>query len=57
VSTCTLRGTRGGVQQNKKVNVTGFDPSLGKVKDLDLVSAALAYDYDPSSHPCANDDK
>jgi hypothetical protein len=29
---------------NKKVNVTGFDPSLGKVKDLDLVSAALAYD-------------
>jgi hypothetical protein len=29
---------------NKKVNVTGFDPSLGKVKDLDLVLAALAYD-------------
>ncbi len=29
---------------NKKVNVTGFDPSFGKVKDLDLVSAALAYD-------------
>jgi hypothetical protein len=29
---------------DKKVNVTGFDPSLGKVKNLDLVSAALAYD-------------
>ena len=28
----------------KKVNVTGFDPAQGKVKDLDLVSAALAYD-------------
>jgi hypothetical protein len=29
---------------NKKVNVTGFHPTLGKVKDLDLISAALAYD-------------
>jgi hypothetical protein len=29
---------------NKKVNVTGFDPLQGKVKDLDLVSAALACD-------------
>jgi len=29
---------------DKKVNVTGFDPAQGKVKDLDLVSAALAYD-------------
>ena len=29
---------------DKKVNVTGFDPTQGKVKDLDLVSAALAYD-------------
>jgi hypothetical protein len=29
---------------NKKVNVTGFDPSQGKVKDLSLVSAALACD-------------
>jgi hypothetical protein len=29
---------------DKKVNVTGFDPSRGKVKDLNLVSAALAYD-------------
>jgi hypothetical protein len=28
----------------KKVNVTGFDPLQGKVKDLDLVSAALACD-------------
>ena len=28
----------------KKVNVTGFDPAQGKVKDLNLVSAALAYD-------------
>ena len=28
----------------KKVHVTGFDPAQGKVKDLDLVSAALAYD-------------
>ncbi len=27
---------------DKKVNVTGFDPSQGKVKDLDLASAALA---------------
>jgi hypothetical protein len=30
---------------NKKVNVTGFDPSLGKINDLDLVLAAIAYDY------------
>ncbi len=29
---------------DKKVNVTGFDPYQGKAKDLDLVSAALAYD-------------
>ena len=29
---------------NKQVNVTGFDPSQGKVKNLDLVSAALTYD-------------
>ena len=29
---------------DKKVNVTGFDPAQGKVKDLNLVSAALAYD-------------
>jgi hypothetical protein len=29
---------------DKKVNVTGFDPTQGKMKDLDLVSAALAYD-------------
>jgi hypothetical protein len=29
---------------DKKVNASGFDPSQGKVKDLDLVSAALAYD-------------
>ena len=29
---------------DKQVNVTGFDPSQGKVKNLDLVSAALAYD-------------
>jgi hypothetical protein len=29
---------------DKKVNVTGFDPSLGKVTGLNLVSAALAYD-------------
>ena len=33
---------------NKKVNVTGFDPSQGKLKDLELVSAALAYD-DPTT--------
>ena len=32
-------------QLNKKVNVTGFDPSLGQLHDLDLVSAALAYDH------------
>jgi len=29
---------------DRQVNVTGFDPSQGKVKNLDLVSAALAYD-------------
>ncbi len=29
---------------DKKVNVTGFDPAQGKIKDLDLVTAALAYD-------------
>jgi hypothetical protein len=29
---------------DKKVNVTGFDPTLGKTLNLDLVSAALAYD-------------
>jgi hypothetical protein len=29
---------------DKKVNITGFDPAQGKVKDLDLVSAALACD-------------
>jgi hypothetical protein len=29
---------------NKKVNATEFDPTLGKVKDLDLLSAALSYD-------------
>jgi hypothetical protein len=29
---------------DKEVNVTGFDPSQGKVKDLSLVSAALACD-------------
>jgi hypothetical protein len=29
---------------DKKVNVTGFDPTQGKIKGLDLVSAALAYD-------------
>jgi hypothetical protein len=33
---------------DKKVNVSGFDPSQGKVKDLNLVSAALAYN-DPVS--------
>jgi hypothetical protein len=31
-------------QLDKKVNVTGFDPTQGKVKDLNLVSAALACD-------------
>jgi hypothetical protein len=29
---------------DKRVNVSGFDPTQGKVKDLHLVSAALAYD-------------
>ena len=29
---------------DKTVNVTGFDPSQGIVKDLKVVSAALAYD-------------
>jgi uncharacterized Zn ribbon protein len=29
---------------DKKVNVTGFDPAQGKVKDLDLVLGALALD-------------
>jgi hypothetical protein len=33
---------------DKKVNVSGFDPSQGKVNDLNLVPAALAYD-DPLS--------
>jgi hypothetical protein len=27
---------------NQMVNVSGFDPTLRKVKDLDLVAAALA---------------
>jgi hypothetical protein len=29
---------------NKKVNVTGFDPTRGRITDLNLVLAALAYD-------------
>jgi hypothetical protein len=29
---------------DKKANISGFDPSQGKVKGLDLVSADLAYD-------------
>ncbi len=29
---------------DKKVNVTDFDPAQGKVRDLNLVTAALAYD-------------
>jgi hypothetical protein len=29
---------------DKKVNVAGFDPTQGKVKDLHLMSGALAYD-------------
>ena len=31
-------------EYDKTVNVTGFDPSQGSVKDLKVVSAALAYD-------------
>ena len=33
---------------DKQVNVTGFDPSQGKVKNLYLLSAALAYEYPTS---------
>ena len=29
---------------DKKVNAAGFDPAQGKVKDLDLIAAALAHD-------------
>ena len=29
---------------DKQVNVTGFNPSQGNFKNLDLVSAVLAYD-------------
>jgi hypothetical protein len=36
---------------DKKVNVTGFDPTQGKVKDLNLVSAALAYDCPATGEP------
>ena len=37
---------------DKKVNVTGFDPTQGKVKDLSLVSAALAYDCPGTGEVC-----
>jgi hypothetical protein len=30
---------------DKKVNVTGFDPAQGKVKDHNIVSGALAHDH------------
>jgi hypothetical protein len=36
---------------DKKVNVAGFDPTQGKVKDLNLVSAALAYDCPATGEP------
>jgi hypothetical protein len=29
---------------DKKVNITGFDPTQGRITDLNLVSAALGYD-------------
>jgi hypothetical protein len=46
---------------DKKVNVTGFNPKPGKVKDLDLVSGALAHNrrshhaHHKPSHPCSCD--
>ena len=36
---------------DKKVNVTGFDPTQGKVEDLNLVSAALACDCPATGEP------
>jgi hypothetical protein len=33
---------------DRQVNLTGYDPSLGTVKNQDIVSAALAYD-DPAT--------
>jgi hypothetical protein len=38
---------------DKKVNVTGFNPAQRKVKDLDLMSCALACDCPTAKLSCS----